>query len=93
MTRHFSVDRDTIKRILDQELGLRKFTLRWVCHILSTEQKLRIATESQSMLTIRANLAEKNCQEIIPRDESWFAYLIESNAMFASSLAEVAPKV
>jgi hypothetical protein len=40
-------------------------------------------------LTILANLAEKSFQGIITGDESWFAYLIESDAMFASSLAEV----
>jgi hypothetical protein len=30
---------------------------------------------------------------IIAGDESWFAYLIESDAMFASSPAEVTPRV
>jgi hypothetical protein len=37
MASHFSVDRATIKSILDQELGLRKVTPRWMPHILSTE--------------------------------------------------------
>jgi hypothetical protein len=59
------MDRATIKSILDRELGLRKFTRRWIPHILSAEQKLRSVTESQSLLTIRANLAEKNFQGII----------------------------
>jgi hypothetical protein len=86
---HFSVDRATIKRNLDRDLGLRKFTCRWMPHMLSTEQKVRRVTKSQSLLTILANLAEKNFQEIITGDESWFAYLIESDAMFASSPAEV----
>jgi hypothetical protein len=30
MAGNFSVDRSTIKSILDRELGLRKFTRRWV---------------------------------------------------------------
>jgi hypothetical protein len=35
MAGHFSVDRAAIKSILDRELSLRKFTRRWVSHILS----------------------------------------------------------
>jgi hypothetical protein len=67
MTRHFSVDRAIIKSILDWELSLRKFTRRWMTHILSAEEKMRRVTESQSLLTILANLAEKNFQGIITR--------------------------
>jgi hypothetical protein len=59
MAGYFSADRATIKSILDRELSLRKFTRRWVPHILSAEQKLRRVTESQSLLTILTNLAEK----------------------------------
>jgi hypothetical protein len=59
MAEHFPVDRATIKSILDRQLGLRKFTRIWAPHILSAEQKLRRVTESESLLTILANLAEK----------------------------------
>jgi hypothetical protein len=46
MAGHFSVNRATIKGILDRELGLREFTRRWVPYILSAEQKLKRMTES-----------------------------------------------
>jgi hypothetical protein len=39
-------------------------------HILSAEQKLRRVMESQSLLTISTNFAEKNFQGIIAGDES-----------------------
>jgi hypothetical protein len=65
MAGYFSVDRDTIKIILDWELGSRKCTLRRATLSLSAEEKLRRVTESQSLLAIRANLAEKNFQGII----------------------------
>jgi transposase len=65
MAGHFSVDRVTIKSILDQEFGLTKFTRKWESHILSFEQKLRRMTKSQSLLTILVNLAEKNFQRIV----------------------------
>jgi transposase len=65
MTGHFSVDRATIKSIHDRELGLRKSAYRWVPHILSAEQKLRRGTESQSLLTILANLGEQNFQRTL----------------------------
>jgi hypothetical protein len=54
---------------------------------------LRKWTESQSLLAILANLAAKNFQRIITRDELWFAYLIESNAMFNFSPVEVTARV
>jgi hypothetical protein len=65
MAGHFSVDRATLKSILDRELGLRKFTRIWMPYILSVEQKLRRVMKSQSLLTVLANLAEKNFQGII----------------------------
>jgi hypothetical protein len=93
MARHFSVDRATINTMPDRELGLSEFTRRWSPHILAAEQKLRRATESQSPLTILASLAEKNIQGMIAGDESWLAYLIESEVVFAFSPAEVTPRV
>jgi hypothetical protein len=65
MAGHFSVNRTAIKNSFDRELGLRKFIRRWVSQILSAEQKLRRMMESQSLLTILANFAEKNFQGII----------------------------
>jgi hypothetical protein len=56
--------------------------------ILSAEQKVRRVAESQSLLTILANLAEENFQGIITGGESRFVYFIESSAMFALSHAE-----
>jgi hypothetical protein len=69
MAGHFSVDYPTIKSILDRELGLRKFPRRWVPHIPSAEQELRRVTGSESLLTIRANIAEKCFQGTIAGDE------------------------
>jgi hypothetical protein len=90
---HFSVDRASIKSILDRELCLKKRTRRSMPHILSAERKLRRVANSQSLSTIRANLAEKDFSGIITRDEFWFGDLIESDAMFASSPVEVTPRV
>jgi hypothetical protein len=55
------------------------------------DDAISVSTEFQSLLTILANRAEKTFQGIITGDESWFSYLIESEAVFTSSLAEVAP--
>jgi hypothetical protein len=93
MAGHFSMDRATIKSIPDRELGLRKFTRRWMPHIRSTEQKLRRVAESQNLLTVLAHFSEKSFQEIIRGDESWFTYLIESEAMFTSSPVEMTATV
>jgi hypothetical protein len=62
MAGHFSVCQAAIKSILDRELGLRKYTRRWLPHILSAEHKLRRVMKSQSLLTILANIEKKNFQ-------------------------------
>jgi hypothetical protein len=74
-------------------IGFEKIHSQIGAHILSVEQKLRRVTEFKSLLTILANLAKENFQWIITGDQSWFAYSIESDAMFASSPAEVIPRV
>jgi hypothetical protein len=73
------VDRATIKSILHRELGLKKFTRKWMPHNVSAEQKLRKVTESQSLLTILANFAEKHFQGIIT--ESWRNSQSDSGSM------------
>jgi hypothetical protein len=59
MAGHFSVDQATIKSILDPKLRLRTLTRRSMPHSLSVEQKSRRVPESQNMLTVLTNLAEK----------------------------------
>jgi hypothetical protein len=60
MARHFSVDRHAFKNIFDRKLAFRKFNRRWGIYILSAEEKLRIVTESQILLTIRVTLRRTN---------------------------------
>jgi hypothetical protein len=66
MAGHFSADRAALKNVLDRELGLSKFSRRWVPHMVSAEQKLRRVTKSPSLLTILADLADENFQGILP---------------------------
>jgi hypothetical protein len=61
--------------------------------MLSAEQNTKSVTESRSLLDILLDLTEKNLKEIITEDEPWFAYLVECDAMFESSPAQVIPRV
>jgi hypothetical protein len=65
MTEYFSVDRTTIKSILERELGLRKFTRIWVSHISSAEQKIEKNDEIPKSVDHLSKLYGENFQEII----------------------------
>jgi hypothetical protein len=52
MSRHLRTSHSTIKEILSHQLGLRKFSRRWVTHRLSDDQKVSRARDSRALLAI-----------------------------------------
>jgi transposase len=52
MSRHFPTSHHTIKEILSRELGLSKFSRRWVPHTLSDDQKVNHVQDSRALLAI-----------------------------------------
>jgi hypothetical protein len=82
ISRHFSVCTTTAKEILVRDLGLKKFTRRWVPHTLSDPQKVMKTEESNKLLQILNDLEPDSFDGITTGDESRFHYLYESSAMF-----------
>jgi hypothetical protein len=90
---HFNVSHSTVKDVLSRELGLRKFSRRWIRRQLSDPQKkLRVDTsiELQALLN---QYSELQFEGIATGDESWVCYCIESDSMFARRCEEMIPRL
>jgi hypothetical protein len=89
LSRHFDISPPTVKEILHRELGLKKYSRRWVPHELSKGQKKCRVDQSEMLLDMLQLHAEHNFEGITTGDESWFPYTTYGNSMFVSSAREV----
>jgi histone-lysine N-methyltransferase SETMAR len=83
----------TIKRVLATDLGMRKFTRRWIPHFLTAAQTVQRVADARRLLKSLKADQKNNFRNIMTGDESWFYYQYESDAMFAHSRDEVIPRV
>jgi DNA-binding CsgD family transcriptional regulator len=67
---HFNISHSTVKNILSQELGLRKFSRRLVLHQLSDPQKKFRASISVELLALLNQYSELQFEETATGDES-----------------------
>jgi hypothetical protein len=81
-----------VKEILRRELGLKKFSRRWVPHFLSDGQKKLRVDASRKLLSLLGIDAEHNFKRIATGDESWFRYSSYSDLMFPGSRESVVPR-
>jgi hypothetical protein len=85
MSKHLHTSHTTIKDILRRQLGLRRFSRRWVPHQLSEDQKTALVRDSIARLAIVRPLQDNSFERLSPGDESWFLYEYLSGSMFAAS--------
>jgi hypothetical protein len=90
LARKLESSRQTIKRVLATDLGMRKFTRRWIPHSVTAAQKVQRVADARRLLKSDQKNKSRN---IMTGDESWFYYQYESDAMFAHSRDEVIPRV
>ena len=70
IARELDISHGTAWKIINEKLGMRKVTSRWVPHLLSEEQKLkRMLVVSQHLRRFRRDPAFLN--RIVASDESW----------------------
>jgi hypothetical protein len=91
IAKHFDISVLTVKDLLIRELGLRKFTRRWVSHSLSAAQKREWVTQSRLMLDLLRQHQAADFKAIATKDESWLCYVYPSRTMFARSRNQVTP--
>lgn len=92
IAQHFFTTVPTIKDILQRELGMKKFSRRWVPHFLTPPQKAARIAAATEMLRILQAAETNDFEGITTGDESWFRYSYSSAKMFARSAAEVPPR-
>jgi transposase len=92
ITKHFLVNPHTVKEILQRELGMRKFSRRWVPHSLTSAQRVARLDASTPILRILQESEANDFDAVTTGDESWFQYIYPSSEMFAHSPADVIPR-
>jgi hypothetical protein len=81
-----------VKEVLVRDLGLPKFTRRWMLHILSDPQKVMRVEALNELLQILNDLEADSFDGITTSDELWFHDRYESSAMFLKSPGNVIPR-
>jgi histone-lysine N-methyltransferase SETMAR len=83
----------TIKSVLMQDLGMQKYSRRWIPHALNPSQKEKRVNDSKMLLTTLRQDKRHNFQHIMTGDESWFFYAYDSPAMYAQERTSVIPRI
>jgi hypothetical protein len=91
IAQHFLTTVPTIKDILQRELGMRKFSWRWMPHFLSPAQKVARVETSKIILQILQDAESNDFEGIATGDLSWFRGCHPSSTMFARAPSEVIP--
>jgi hypothetical protein len=81
-----------VKEILQGELGMRKFSGRWVAHSLSSPEEVALVAGSKDMLSILQESEENHFHGIPTGDKSWFQHLCSSSEMLAFSRSDIIPR-
>jgi hypothetical protein len=92
IAQHFLTTIPTIKDIPQRELGMRKFSRRWVPHFLSPAQKAAHVEASKTILRVQQDAGSNDFEGIVTGDEFWFRTCYPSSTMFARAPSEVIPR-
>jgi hypothetical protein len=60
ISEHFHISHTIIKDIFSRQVGLRRFSPRWVLHQLSKDQKAARVRDSMAVLTILRRLQDNS---------------------------------
>ena len=82
-----NISKDSVRRILKKDLGLRKLKLRWVPFSLNQNQKNQRVTISQKILNLLSNPNKQ--WKIITGDESWFYFNSYHDSEWVSDKSQV----
>jgi hypothetical protein len=70
IVQHFNQSKSTIKKILQRELGLQRFSKRQVSHSLSNAQKVNRTTMATDLLSVLQCQMNYYFSQIVTEDES-----------------------
>jgi hypothetical protein len=78
-----------IKEILQQELGLHKFSRRRVPHSLSDPQRINRATKVRVISAVLHDRTDNSFDGVVIGNKSWFVFIYLSDHMFTAGRNEV----
>jgi hypothetical protein len=88
IAKHFLPNADPVNEILQRELGMSKFSRRWVSHSLSLAHRVARVDAFIEMLRILQESEANDFDEIGMGDEFWFQSISASSQMFVCSPAD-----
>ena len=89
----FRIVKTTCLRILHDNLGMKKFNLRWVPHALNSNQKAERVTLSHEILAVLESNRRNSFRSVITGDESWFFLYYPRDSIWAQSRDEVPERI
>jgi hypothetical protein len=93
LCRHFRIAKTPCLRILHDNLGMKKFNLRWVRHALNSSQKAERVTLSHEILAVFESDRRTRFQNVITGDEFWFFLSYPRDSIWAQSRDEVPERI
>ena len=91
--RKTNLHKNTVKRIVIDELGLRKTKLMSIPHELTEDMKKKRVEISEELLKILINVPEKEKRNVLTMDESWIFFYNPASSKFISADEERPKKV
>jgi hypothetical protein len=88
IAQHFLTTIPTIEDILQR---MRKFSRRWVPHLLSPAQNIARVEASKTIVRILQDAESNDFEGIATGDESWFRHSYPSSTMYARASSKVIP--
>jgi transposase len=82
---HFDISVSTVKDLLAHDLGLRKFTRRWVLRSRSERWKREWVTQTTLLLDLLQRRQTADFNAIATGDESWFTSMYPARTMYTLS--------
>jgi hypothetical protein len=76
IAQYFLLSKSPIKHIIEREIGLQRFSRRWLWHSLSESQKADRVAMASDLLTLLRGQARFSFSPIVTVDKSWFLYFI-----------------
>lgn len=93
IAKQLSISPMTILRVLNVDMGLKRFTRKWVPHELTVEQKNSRVEKSKLILNILEKAQKNNFVNVMTGDESLFYFRYQSSHMYAESKEKVPNRI
>jgi hypothetical protein len=93
LCRHFRIAKTACLRILHDNLGMKKFNLRWVPHALNSSQKAERVSLSHEIHGVFESDRRNSFQNVITGDKSWFFFSDPRDSIWVQSRDEVPERI